>query len=55
MAKKSNPAKACKCNKCGATASSIAGTRHRRCSGQSDQPLRGRGANIPSANRGTWE
>lgn len=52
---KSTGAKTCTCNKCLIEAHSIPGTTHRRCPGQPEQPLRGKGQNIPSANRGRWE
>jgi len=43
------------CSKCLIQAHSVPGTHHRRCPGQPDQPLRGRGENLPSESRGRWE
>ena len=47
-------AKSCMCDKCGATAISIAGKRHRNCPGQADAPARSRDKRLPTADRGKW-
>ena len=47
--------KPCTCNKCLATAVTPAGTTHRRCPVQPDQPLRPKGQGIEVALRGKWE
>lgn len=47
--------KSCTCNKCLATAVAPAGTTHRRCPGQPEQPLRPKGQGIEPAQRGKWE
>lgn len=50
-----NNSNTCTCNRCGAAANSIAGTKHRRCSGEvgnkTPRPKHAAKATI----RGTWE
>ena len=57
MAKKnhSSGAKTTTCNKCLHQAHAIAGTVHRRCPGQPDQPLRPKHQGIEGPQRGRWE
>jgi hypothetical protein len=50
----SSGAKQCMCDKCGATAISIAGKRHRNCPGQEGQPARSHDKRLPTADRGKW-
>lgn len=54
--KKKRPtnAKPQKCNLCGHQAEAVHGTKHRRCGGSPDAPLREPGRQLPAVNRGTW-
>lgn len=50
-----NSSNTCTCNRCGATANSIHGTKHRRCSGyEAVKTLRPKHA-AKATIRGTWE
>lgn len=50
-----NNSNTCTCNRCGATANSIPGTKHRRCSGyEAVKTLRPKHA-AKATIRGTWE
>ena len=42
------------CNKCGATAKSVAGKRHRRCPGQMEAAPRAKHDGIAPKDRGRW-
>ena len=48
--------KQCMCDTCGASAVSISGKTHRRCSGLPDQPIVKKHCGIePASKRGTWQ
>jgi len=51
---RTNPSTDCKCDKCGATAKSIPGKRHRRCPGENGKAIRDKDKKIAPADRGEW-
>lgn len=42
------------CSKCGAEAVGVSGSKHRRCPGGANQPLRDKRDKLPTTQRGTW-
>jgi hypothetical protein len=53
-AKKSNPAKSCKCDRCDLEAHSIPETTHRNCGGGPGASPRGYSNRLEGSKRGTW-
>lgn len=47
--------KLCECQKCGALAVSVPGSKHRRCPGKQGAPLREKYRSATPSARGTWQ